>query len=77
LATHEVTWHGAHAATPCLLFLLLLLLLSRALTFGGSIVGQLKDLQTMLEFCGEHNVVSDVEVGGRGGGGKAQGARGV
>lgn len=31
----------------------------------------------MLEFCGEHNVVSDVEVGGRGGGQGAGGKRGL
>lgn len=38
------------------------LLIHKALTFGGSIVGQLNDLQNMLNFCGENNVVSDVEV---------------
>jgi uncharacterized zinc-type alcohol dehydrogenase-like protein len=34
----------------------------RSLSLAGSLVGQLKDLQDMLEFCGERNIVSDVEV---------------
>ena len=34
----------------------------RSLTYGGSLVGNLKDTQEMLNFCGEKNMVADVEV---------------
>ncbi|MCM0080694.1 NAD(P)-dependent alcohol dehydrogenase [Geomonas sp. Red32] len=42
-------------------------LLSFALLFGrksisGSLIGGLKETQEMLDFCGEHNITSDVEV---------------
>ena len=38
-----------------------------ALLFGrksitGSLIGGLKETQEMLDFCGEHNITSDVEV---------------
>ena len=29
---------------------------------AGSLIGGIKETQEMLDFCGEHNVVSDVEV---------------
>ena len=29
---------------------------------AGSMIGGVKELQEMLDFCGKHNIVSDVEV---------------
>ncbi len=31
-------------------------------TLAGSLIGGIKETQEMLDFCGEHNIVSDVEV---------------
>ena len=31
-------------------------------SIGGSMIGGIPELQEMLDFCGEHNIVSDVEV---------------
>ena len=28
----------------------------------GSLIGGIKETQEMLDFCGEHNIVSDVEI---------------
>ena len=37
-------------------------LLSKRRSIGGSMIGGMPELQEMLDFCGEHNIVSDVEV---------------
>lgn len=37
-------------------------LLSARRSMAGSQVGGIREIQEMLEFCGEHNIVSDVEV---------------
>ena len=37
-------------------------LLSRQRSLSGSSIGSIKETQEMLNFCGEHNIVSDVEV---------------
>ena len=37
-------------------------LLSRQRSLSGSSIGSIKETQEMLDFCGEHNIVSDVEV---------------
>jgi uncharacterized zinc-type alcohol dehydrogenase-like protein len=29
---------------------------------AGSMIGSIKETQEMLDFCGKHNIVSDVEV---------------
>jgi len=29
---------------------------------AGSLIGGIKETQEMLDFCGEHNIVSDVEI---------------
>jgi uncharacterized zinc-type alcohol dehydrogenase-like protein len=29
---------------------------------GGSLIGGIKETQEMLDFCGKHNIVSDVEM---------------
>ena len=29
---------------------------------AGSLIGGIKETQEMLDFCGEHNIVSDVEM---------------
>lgn len=31
-------------------------------TFGGSLIGGIKETQEMLEFCGKHNIVCDIEL---------------
>jgi uncharacterized zinc-type alcohol dehydrogenase-like protein len=31
-------------------------------SIAGSLIGGLKETQEMLDFCGEHNVVSDIEM---------------
>jgi uncharacterized zinc-type alcohol dehydrogenase-like protein len=31
-------------------------------TFSGSLIGGIKETQEMLDFCGEHDIVSDIEV---------------
>ncbi len=31
-------------------------------TFGGSLIGGIKETQEMLDFCGEHNITSDIEL---------------
>ncbi|MEI6713212.1 MAG: NAD(P)-dependent alcohol dehydrogenase [Verrucomicrobiota bacterium] len=31
-------------------------------TFSGSLIGGLKETQEMLDFCGEHNITSDIEL---------------
>ena len=31
-------------------------------TLAGSLIGGIKETQEMLNFCGEHNIVSDVEI---------------
>lgn len=31
-------------------------------TLAGSMIGSIKETQEMLDFCGEHNIVSDIEV---------------
>jgi hypothetical protein len=35
----------------------------RNLTFAGSVIGNLKMTQEMLDFCGKHGIHADVEVG--------------
>ena len=37
-------------------------LLSRRRSIGGSMIGGMVELQEMIDFCGEHNILSDVEV---------------
>ncbi|TPX65693.1 hypothetical protein CcCBS67573_g08053 [Chytriomyces confervae] len=37
-------------------------LIVKRIKIGGSIVGSIKETQEMLDFCGEHGIVSDVEV---------------
>lgn len=37
-------------------------LLSRQRSLSGSSIGSIKETQEMLDFCGKHNIVSDVEV---------------
>ena len=37
-------------------------LLMRRRSFSGSIIGSIAETQEMLDFCGKHNIVSDVEV---------------
>jgi uncharacterized zinc-type alcohol dehydrogenase-like protein len=37
-------------------------LLNGRRSIGGSMIGGIPELQEMLNFCGEHNIVSDVEV---------------
>ena len=37
-------------------------LLSRQRSLAGSSIGSIKETQEMLDFCGKHNIVSDVEV---------------
>ena len=37
-------------------------LLSRRRSIGGSMIGGMTELQEMINFCGEHNIISDVEV---------------
>lgn len=31
-------------------------------TFAGSMIGGIAETQEMLEFCGKHNIVSDIEM---------------
>ncbi len=35
----------------------------KCLVLSGSLVGNLKSTQEMLDFCGKHNITADVEVG--------------
>lgn len=37
-------------------------LLMRRRSFSGSLIGGIAETQEMLDFCGEHNIISDVEV---------------
>ena len=37
-------------------------LLGKRRSLAGSMIGGMPELQEMLDFCGEHNIVSDVEV---------------
>ena len=37
------------------------LLLGRR-TVAGSVIGGIKETQELLDFCGEHNITSDVEI---------------
>jgi uncharacterized zinc-type alcohol dehydrogenase-like protein len=37
-------------------------LLMRRRSFSGSLIGGIAETQEMLEFCGKHNITSDVEV---------------
>jgi len=37
-------------------------LIFRNLVLGGSIIGNLKDTQEMLDFCGQHDITCDTEV---------------
>jgi uncharacterized zinc-type alcohol dehydrogenase-like protein len=37
-------------------------LLNGRRSIGGSMIGGIPELQEMLDFCGKHNIVSDVEV---------------
>ena len=34
---------------------------ARRLTIAGSLIGGIKETQEMLDFCGEHGIVCDVE----------------
>jgi len=38
------------------------LLLQNRRRIAGSAIGGLKETQEMLDFCGEHNIVSDIEM---------------
>ena len=37
-------------------------LLSKRRSLAGSMIGGMSELQEMIDFCGEHNITSDVEV---------------
>jgi uncharacterized zinc-type alcohol dehydrogenase-like protein len=37
-------------------------LLFKQLTIAGSLIGGIKETQEMLDFCGEHNIVCDIEM---------------
>jgi alcohol dehydrogenase (NADP+) len=37
-------------------------LIFRRRSFSGSLIGGITETQEMLDFCGEHNIVADVEV---------------
>ena len=37
-------------------------LIMKRRTLAGSLIGGIKETQEMLDFCAEHNIVSDVEV---------------
>ncbi|KAJ3058594.1 hypothetical protein HDU98_005305 [Podochytrium sp. JEL0797] len=39
-------------------------LIPRRIKIGGSLVGGIKETQEMLDFCGEHNITSDIELVG-------------
>jgi D-arabinose 1-dehydrogenase-like Zn-dependent alcohol dehydrogenase len=36
-------------------------LVFKRITFGGSLIGGIKETQEMLDFCGEKNIVADIE----------------
>ena len=38
------------------------ILMGRQLSLSGSNIGSIKETQEMLDFCGKHNIVSDIEV---------------
>ena len=38
------------------------LLIMKRRNLAGSLIGGIKETQEMLDFCGEHNIVSDVEM---------------
>jgi uncharacterized zinc-type alcohol dehydrogenase-like protein len=38
------------------------LLISRRKTLAGSMIGGIRETQEMLDFCGEHNITSDIEL---------------
>lgn len=55
----QMTVVGApEAPSPLSLFSLIL----GRKSLGGSLIGGIKETQEMLDFCGEHNIVSEVEV---------------
>eukprot|EP00898_Chlorokybus_atmophyticus_P002083 jgi/Chlat1/2876/Chrsp195S03019 len=37
-------------------------LIRKRLTLGGSLIGSVQEVQEMLDFCGEHGVVADIEL---------------
>jgi uncharacterized zinc-type alcohol dehydrogenase-like protein len=37
-------------------------LIFRRRSFSGSLIGGLPETQEMLDFCGEHNITSDIEM---------------
>jgi uncharacterized zinc-type alcohol dehydrogenase-like protein len=37
-------------------------LVGKRLTLAGSMIGGIKETQEMLDFCGKHNIVSDIEL---------------
>ncbi|KAJ3232885.1 hypothetical protein HDU81_002630 [Chytriomyces hyalinus] len=49
-------------ASPKPLALSVFSLIMKRIKVGGSLVGSIKETQEMLDFCGEHGIVSDVEV---------------
>ena len=36
--------------------------MGRQLSLSGSAIGSIKETQEMLDFCGKHNIVSDIEI---------------
>jgi uncharacterized zinc-type alcohol dehydrogenase-like protein len=38
------------------------ILMGRQLSLSGSNIGSIKETQEMLDFCGKHNIVSDIEI---------------
>ena len=38
------------------------ILINKRRSVAGSLIGGIKETQEMLDFCGEHNIVSEVEV---------------
>ena len=51
--------HAAVAAAGC--FAAFSLLFQRR-NLAGSLIGGIKETQEMLDFCGEHNITSDIEL---------------
>ncbi|KAJ3335727.1 hypothetical protein HDU83_009945 [Entophlyctis luteolus] len=49
-------------ASPEALKLTPFALIPKRIKIGGSLVGGIKETQEMLDFCGKHNVVSDIEL---------------
>lgn len=65
-STTSAAFSFLHLAFPCHVFrphthLIVFALAGRKLV-GGSNIGGIKETQEMLDFCAEHNIVSDIEL---------------